>query len=134
MYEHSGEVENKLQATIGELSAAETDAYRAALNGPAGSAILRQDALIHFVSTVMADDPDGPKPGDPRWNDRTGTLKRVFDDRIGLTMPSATDLPDADAKAYFSSDAHRVSMGLWGARRRQGDGSTSRRHRSDDLR
>ena len=33
----------------------------------------------------------------------------------GLTMPSATDLPDAEAKAYFSSDAHRVSMGLWGA-------------------
>ncbi len=115
MYEHSGEIEGKLQATLGELSAAETDAYRAALNGPAGSAILRQDALIHFMSTVMADDPDGPKPGDPRWTDRTGTLKRVFDDRIGLTMPSATDLPDAEAKAYFSSDAHRVSMGLWGA-------------------
>jgi hypothetical protein len=113
MYEHSGEVQGALQGEMSELSKADADAFAAALNGPTGSSMLRQDALILFLSRVMADDPDAPKPGDPRWHKRTGELKRLFDDRAGEAMPAASDLPDGEAKAYFESDAHRVSMRLW---------------------
>ena len=115
MYEQSGEVQGKLQATISELSKADADAFAAALNGPQGAAILRQDGLIEFLSTIMADDPDAPKPGDPGWNKRTGQLKLLFDKHAGPAMPAADGLPDGEAKAYFDSDVHRVSMKLWGA-------------------
>jgi hypothetical protein len=115
MYEQSGEVQGKLQATISELSKADADAFATALNGPQGAAILWQDGLIEFLSTIMADDPDAPKPGDPGWNKRTGQLKLLFDKHVGPAMPAADGLPDGEAKAYFDSDVHRVSMKLWGA-------------------
>jgi len=114
MYEHSGELQAKLQETLSELSKADTDAFVAVLNGPQGAAILRQDALIQFLSTIMADDPGAPKPGDPGWSKRTGQLKRLFDEHVGPAMPAANGLPDGEAKAYFDSDVHRVSMQLWG--------------------
>jgi hypothetical protein len=67
-YERSGELERTLESELARLApGSDADRLTAALNGPAGSAILRNYGLIQFVSTLMAVDPNGPKAGERAW-------------------------------------------------------------------
>ncbi len=86
----------------------------AALDGPTGPEILREYALIEFISTVMADDPDGPKPGERAWAERLGSLAKTFDKRLGSMMPRDA-AREADAAKFSSSAPGAVLRNLWSA-------------------
>jgi hypothetical protein len=106
-YEKSGDVVRTLESELGQLAPASQAELAAALNGPAGSAILRQLALVAFTS--MADDPNGPNPGERAWHKKLLALETVFDQRIGVTMPGDYGRNDPDVEAFFSSESRDVS-------------------------
>jgi hypothetical protein len=111
-YETSGEFERQLESYLAELGST-GDALETVLSGPAGSAILRSHALIQFTVTVMADDPNGPKPGERAWADQTTALKKVFDQRIGSAMPQDDGTHRAEVDQYLRTDSSRVFSNLW---------------------
>jgi hypothetical protein len=83
------------------------------LSGPAGPAILRSQAMIQFVSTVMADEPDGPKIGDPAWHQRLKALSTTFNERAGAAIPPDDPSRSADVEKYFSSPEAAAFRTLW---------------------
>jgi hypothetical protein len=114
MYQASGELEKTLEAELARVSqGSDADALAAALNGPAGGAILRNCAVIQFVSTIMAEDPNGPQAGERAWGDKMRELKKVFDERAGPAMPPDDGTHAADLSQYMAGAAHQVSMDLW---------------------
>jgi hypothetical protein len=114
MYETSGELERTLESELASVApGSDADALTAALNGPAGGAILRNCAVIQFVSTIMAEDPNGPKAGEHAWGEKMRALKKVFDERAGSAMPPDDGTHAADLSQYMAGSAHRVSMDLW---------------------
>lgn len=113
-YESSGELEHALEAEVARLApGAKRDELAAALDSPAGPAILRSCAQIHFVSTVMANDPDGPKPGERAWSDKMRALRKVFDDRIGRAVPLDDGTHGFEVSKYLATPAHQSFMQLW---------------------
>ena len=115
IYETSGEVEQALEAELSQSPGSERDVLAAALNGPAGGAILRNCGAIEFVSTVMASDPNGPKAGERAWGDKMRALKKVFDERSGAQMPQDDGTHQAEVSEYLNGPTHSLSMGLWSA-------------------
>ncbi len=112
-YGKSGLLEQGIQADITRLAGADMDAFLAAVNGPAGSAVITQDATINFVSTVMADDPNGPRPGQPAWNLRLRDLRKTFDEQAGPSMPKSDGPHEAELAQYRSSPAGQLAMRFW---------------------
>jgi hypothetical protein len=113
-YEKSGDAVRTLEAEFAELAPPSQTALAAALEGPAGPAIVRQLALFQFTSMMM-DDPNGPSPGDPAWKERLRALKTVFDQRIGSAVSPDDRSHDTDVEAFFSaqsSDASRLCTGV----------------------
>ena len=114
-YEKSGDVVRMLESEFGQLAPEAQAELAAQLNGPAGPAILRQLVLSEFLSMMSADDPNGPKPGEPAWKDKMRALQTRFDQRIGSAMPADDGSHDAEADAFFSalsSDASRLLFGV----------------------
>jgi hypothetical protein len=111
-YESSGELERQLESELAELGST-GDALKTVLSGPAGSAILRSHALIQFTVMVMADDLNGPKPGERAWADQTTALKKVFDQRIGSAMPQDDGTHGAEVDQYLRTDSSRAFSNLW---------------------
>ncbi len=104
-----------LESEFGQLAPEAQAELAAQLNGPAGPAILRQLVLSEFLSMMSADDPNGPKPGEPAWKDKMRALQTRFDQRIGSAMPADDGSHDAEADAFFSalsSDASRLLFGV----------------------
>ena len=85
-YGRTGELEQNLDAQLGTLSAPDAQALASALNGPAGGAILREQASMEFVTAVMADDPEGPKIGDPAWHTGLRALRTRFNEQVGSNL------------------------------------------------
>ena len=61
----------------------------------------------------MADDPDGPKIGDPAWHTRLRALRTRFNEQVGSSLPPSDASHEADLKQFFESRANQVSMSLW---------------------
>jgi hypothetical protein len=114
-YGKTGELEQNLDAQLGKLSPSDAQALASALNGPAGGTILREQASMQFVTTVMADDPNGPKIGDPAWHTRLRSLRTRFNELVGSSLPPSDASQQADLKQFFESPANQVSMSLWNA-------------------
>ena len=79
------------------------DRRATALNGPAGSAIMRQLALFEFVALTMAEDPNGPSPGERAWQEKKRALETVFDQRVGAAVPRDDGAQRGDVEAFFSA-------------------------------
>ena len=79
------------------------DRRATALNGPAGSAIMRQLALFEFVALTMAEDPNGPSPGERAWQEKKRALETVFDQRVGAAVPRDDGAHRGDVEAFFSA-------------------------------
>ena len=113
-YEKSGDALRTLEAELGQLAPAAQTALAAALDGPAGAAIVRQLALSQFTSTIMADDPNGPSPGEPARREKRRALQSIFDQRLGSASPDDRSHA-ADVEAFVSalpSEASSLCFGL----------------------
>ena len=112
-YQNSSEALRALESGLKQLTPESQTALAAALNGPAGPAIVRQLARSQFASAIMANDPDGPRPGDRAWVTQLRELQDVFDRRIGSAMPPDDGSYEADVERFFSahsSDVFRVCL------------------------
>ena len=114
-YAQTGELEQNLEAQLGALPPSDALALDAALNGPAGGAIVRETASMLFVTTIMADEPNGPKIGEPAWYARLRGLRSQFDARVGSSLPPADRSHDADVKQFMDGKTHQLSLSLWNA-------------------
>ena len=56
----------------------------------------------------MANDPDGPRPGDRAWVTQLRELQDVFDRRIGSAMPPDDGKYQADVEKFFSAHSSDV--------------------------
>jgi hypothetical protein len=114
-YEETGEMDRTYSAAMERIApGAQADAIMAALVTPAGLQILREQALIEFVSTVMADDPNGPKAGERAWRERSESLAKIFDDQFGSILPR-DKAREAEAAKMFSTPTGDLFRNLWGA-------------------
>jgi hypothetical protein len=114
-YGKSGDVMRTLESEFTRLTPESQAALAAPLTGPAGPAIVKELARFQFVSMRMADDPNGPTPGEPAWRERLRALQTVFDQRIGSAMPEDDGSHQADVKAFFSTpsnDASRICFAV----------------------
>ena len=112
-YGKSGLLEQGIQADITRLAGPGMDAFLAAVNGPAGNTIIGQDAMINFVSTVMADNPNSPRPGQPEWTQAFAALRKTFADEAGPSMPKSDGPHEAELNQYRTGPAGQVSMRFW---------------------
>src|SRR5262245_913984 len=112
-YAKTGELQQNLESQLGALTPSDAQALAAALNGPAGGTILHEQASMQFVTTIMAEDPDGPKVGDPAWLARMKALRARFNEQIGASLPPSDRSHDADLKQFFEGRANQVSTSLW---------------------
>ena len=112
-YAKTGELEQTLEGQLAKLPPSDVQALSAALNGPAGGVILREQASMQFVTTIMADDPNGPKIGDPAWYAQMKALRARFNEQAGPSLPPGDKTHDADLKQSLDSRANQVSMSLW---------------------
>jgi hypothetical protein len=102
-YEKSGSIERTIASEFGRLTPESQAALATPLNGPAGPANERQLARFQFASMMMADDPDGPKPGEAAWKEKLRALQTLFDQRLGPAMPADDGRHNADVEAFFSA-------------------------------
>lgn len=113
-YENSGDVTRTLESELQRLAPESQAALASALNGPAGPGIVRQLTLFQFISATLADDPNGPRPGEPAWQAKRRALETVFEQRLGTLVPR-DDAHRAEVEAFFSSgssDALNVSFAV----------------------
>jgi hypothetical protein len=98
-----------MKSRFGQLTPESQAALAAPLNGPAGPAIVRQLARFQFATMMMADDPNGPKPGDAAWREKLRALQTVFDQRLGLAISSDDGRHNADVEMFFSAASNDAS-------------------------
>ena len=114
LYGDSDDYGAMLQSEIDRTAPGEKSAAIAKMLGsPAGPSILRSQGMIQFVSTVMADEPDGPKIGDPAWRDRMRVLSTTFKDRAAAAFPPDDPSHAAEVQQYFSSPDSAAFRNLW---------------------
>jgi hypothetical protein len=112
-YERSGELSSLIASELGSIGA-DRRLLAAALDSAAGPGILRFFASTQYVSTTMADDPKGPRYGDPGWMDQMRALRKRFDERIGPGVPPADTAHIQEVQQFVSSPAGQQCAGLWG--------------------
>jgi len=114
LYGGSDDYTAMLQSEIARTAPGEQSAAMAKmLSSPAGPSILRSQGMIQFVSTVMADDPSGPKIGDPAWRDRMRALSTLFKDRAGAAFPPDDPARASEVQQYFGSPDAAAFRNLW---------------------
>jgi hypothetical protein len=57
----------------------------------------------------MADDPNGPKPGESAWREKLRALQTAFDQRVGSATTRDDGKYDADIEEFFSRSSSDVS-------------------------
>jgi hypothetical protein len=113
LYEATGEMDRTFDAAAARHApGAQADAIVSALEGPPGTAILRDNAVMEFVSAIMAADPNGPKPGERPWMDKLNALVKKFDDRLGSQMPRDKSR-EAEVSAFLSTPTGEALRNLW---------------------
>jgi hypothetical protein len=85
-----------------ELTPAEALELGAALAGPAGPTILRQQLEIEFVSSASMDEPL-PPPSDPRFQERIKELRALFAAKMPPEIPADDPAHQAAATAFLRS-------------------------------
>jgi hypothetical protein len=114
-YDLTGEMDRTFNAAVAASApGSRADGIVSALDGPAGAAILRDNAVVEFASTVMARDPNGPKAGERAWMERLNALARKFDERLGARLPRDRS-HEADAATFLATDTGEALRSLWSA-------------------
>jgi len=112
-YARSDEIAGHVQSEVERIGAGPgLDAAVAALSGPAGAAVVREQARVTFIVTMMTATPNGPKIGSPEWNTRMGELAKTFE-RIGPSLPPDDGSHAAELKALNTGPAAAVLSRLW---------------------
>jgi hypothetical protein len=113
LYETTGEMDRTFDAAAARHApGALADAIVSALEGPMGTAIQRDNAVMEFASAIMSADPNGPKPGERLWMDKLNALVKKFDDRFGATMPRDKSR-EAEVSAFSSTATGQALRSLW---------------------
>lgn len=115
-YQRSNELPQHIATEIGKIgSSKDLDTVVAALKGPAGNAIIRQQAKRTYVVHAMsADGPKGPAIGSPEWNAQLKDLQKQFDDRAGTGVPADDPAHKTDVETFFASrDLSEVMRRVW---------------------
>ena len=108
-YRDSGDFVRTLESELKKLTPDSEAALASALNGPAGPAILRQLARMQFTVMMMADDPNGPRPGGNAWQEKVRELQSLFDRRIGPALPPDDPRHAADVEKFLAALSSDVS-------------------------
>jgi hypothetical protein len=113
LYDVTGQLDRVFDEAAARLApGAQADAIVHALDGPAGVAILRDNAVMEFASAVMGTDPNGPKPGERPWMDKLNAVVKTFDDRFGSTMPRDKSR-EAEVSAFVATPTGEALKKLW---------------------
>jgi len=103
-----------LQSEIDRVASGEKSTAIAKMLGtPAGPSILRSQGMIQFIPTVMADDPNGQKIGDPAWRDRMRALSALFKGRADAAFPPEDPARASEVQQYFGSPDAAPFRDLW---------------------
>ena len=114
LYGDSADYTAMLQSEIDRTAPGEqATALAKMLSSPAGPSILRSQGMIQFVSTVMAEDPNGPKIGDPAWREQMRALSTLFKDRAGAAFPPDDPARAAEVQQYFGTSDAAAFRNLW---------------------
>ena len=105
-YQGSNELQNHIETEVGKIPAGkDLDAAVAAIKGPAGAAIIRQQAKrTYIVHAMTADGPaaKGPAIGSPEWNTQMREMDKRFDVRAGSGVPADDPARKADVEKLFA--------------------------------
>jgi hypothetical protein len=113
-YTASGELAGHIQSEVGRIGAGkDLDAAIAGLQGPAGPALVRQQARQSFIVSAMTASPDGPAIASPEWNARFRELGRSLDERAGSALPPDDGTHAAEMEKLATGPAGQVLSRLW---------------------
>jgi hypothetical protein len=113
-YARSNEVAGHIAAEVGRIgTGSDLDAAVAALSGPAGAALVRQEAKKEFIVNRMTARPGGPKVGTPEWNQQFVDLGRRFDARVGARLPPDDGSHKADLEKLATGPVASTLSRIW---------------------
>ena len=113
LYDTTGEMDRTFDAAAARHApGAVADAIVSALEGPMGTAIQRENAVMEYASAAMSADPNGPKPGERPWMDKLNALVKRFDDRFGATMPRDKSR-EAEVASFVRTPTGEALRNLW---------------------
>ena len=88
-YAASNELSSHVQKQVTQIGpGANLDAAVAALKGPAGAAVVHQEAKKTYIVASGSSKPNGPAIGSREWNAQIGELGKQFDARAGSAVPA----------------------------------------------
>lgn len=106
-YAAADELTGHVEAEVGRIGQSkDLDAVVAALKGPAGRAIVRQEAKKSYIVHAMsAGGPaaKGPEIGSPEWNTQLNDLGKRFDERAGTNVPADDGSHKTDVEQFYAS-------------------------------
>jgi hypothetical protein len=119
-YAKSPEIAHTIGEEIGKIGASPNlDAAMAALKGPAGPAIVRQQAQTTYVvqaSTAGGPNRPGPEIGSAEWSAQLRDMRRRFAERAGSDIPADDPARKADVEKLFAArDVREVLRRVWDA-------------------
>jgi hypothetical protein len=113
-YARSNEVAGHVAAEVGRIGPGpDLDATVAALTGPAGAALVRQEAKKEFIVNRMTARPDGPKIGSPDWNRQLGDLGKQFDASAGAKLPPDDGSHKAELEKLATGPVANTLSRIW---------------------
>ena len=105
-YSASNELASSVQKQVAQIgSGANLDAAVAALTGPAGTAVARQEAKKAYIVNSGSKSPNGPAIGSKEWNAQIGELGKQFDARAGSTVPADDGTHTAEVEKVITGPA-----------------------------
>ena len=113
LYGTTGEMDRTFDAAVSRLAPGpQADALVTALEGSLGAAILAENALITFISTVMAANPNAPRAGERASMEQMNALAKAFDERLQSTLPRDRSR-EAEVGRFMSTPTGDVLRRLW---------------------
>jgi hypothetical protein len=111
----SGQIRKHIQDEVGRIGASpDLNAIAAALNGPAGAALVRQQAKTNYIVTMMsAGGPNSAAIGSPEWNRQLRDFGKQFEDRIGASMPTDDGTHAAELQKLAAGSVGATMNRLW---------------------
>jgi hypothetical protein len=119
-YQGSHEIESRIEAEVGTIGQSkDLDDVIAALRGPAGAAIVRQQAKQTYMIHAMlagGPSPNGPAIGSPEWSAHLREMGTRFEERAGADVPADDGTHKADVeKLYAARPTADVLRRIWDA-------------------
>ena len=108
------QISEHIQTSAGRLAPGpDRDAMLAALTGPAGAALVRQQAQSTFVVLSLSSNPKGPAIGSPEWNKQLSDMAKRFAERVGPALPPDDGTHRAEMEKLFLGPAREPLRAVW---------------------